>query len=110
MELPGRHTCSGLGSLTRVSILGGENIQMAESPRMLSWRERGTGNMDGIPFGRSTMDQREEFYRSSRIKKTNEARLSHGRDQQSTAVNECFPSIMSMINLVLNFIRGKYLL
>ena len=52
------------------------------------------------------MDQREEFFRSSRIQKTNEARSSYGRKQQATTVNEYIPSFMSVINSRANFKGG----
>ena len=51
VELPGRHTCSWLGSLTGASIPGGENIEVAESPRRPSWRKRNAANVDRVPVG-----------------------------------------------------------
>ena len=45
MELPGQHACSGLGSLTRASISGGENTEVAESSRR-PWEKRDNGNME----------------------------------------------------------------
>ena len=80
MELPGRHTCSQSGSLTRANIPGGEDTEVAESPRRPSWREGSIGNMDWLSIGGGTMDPTRELYRSEGIPTTNEARLSRGRD------------------------------
>ena len=109
VEFPGRHTCSRFGSLTRASIQGGANTQVEKGNRKPSRRKRSVGDMDWLSIRWSTMDQREEFYRSSRLQKTNEARSFYGRDQQATTVNEYIPSITSVINSRANFIRGEYL-
>ena len=57
VELPGRHTCSRLGSLTGASILGGEDTQVEKGFRRPSWGKRSAGDMDGLSFGGSAMDQ-----------------------------------------------------
>ena len=74
MELPGRHSCSGPRSLSRTSLPGGTDFEVAEGTRWPSWRERGNGNMDRVPVGRGTVDPSEELHGSKRFSNADEAR------------------------------------
>ena len=77
MELPGRHSCGRLRSLSRTSLPGGADFEVAESPRWPSWRERGVGNMDRVPVRRGTMDPSEKLHRSKRFSDVDETRPAY---------------------------------
>ena len=69
MQLPGRHTCSGAGSLTRTSIPDGENTEVEECTKRSSWRQKSTGNLDRVPVGEAQWINEKNFTNPSKFRK-----------------------------------------